>query len=169
MPGTPRHYRRDDLVAADYRRQQGWEIAAARWLGRRRRGSLLPLLARYRRDEAIPPAWVADDEAISLSSIAQRLTERCNMNPQSTFIDDGIGPGVGDQLFLGDRFAGVLDQCDQNVERTTTKAQRLTVVEQHSLRRDQPERSEDEGFVIHGGTVLPGRGFIQRPLNFATR
>jgi hypothetical protein len=67
---------------------------------------------------------------------------------------------VSDQLFLGDRFAGVLDQRGQNVERTTSEAQRLPVVEQHSLRRDQPERSEDEGFVIHGGTVLPTRGFI---------
>ena len=28
-------------------------------------------------------------------------------------------------------------------------AQRLPVVEQHSLRRDQPERSEGEGLLIH--------------------
>ena len=28
----------------------------------------------------------------------------------------------------------------------------ITLVEQNSLRRNQPERSEDEGFVIHGGT-----------------
>jgi hypothetical protein len=72
-----------------------------------------------------------------------------------------------DRLFSGDSFAGVLDQRDQNVERTTTEAQRLAIVEQHSLRRDQPERSEDEGFVIHGGAVLPAHGFISRPLNFA--
>jgi len=89
------------------------------------------------------------------------------MDPQGAVIDDRFRPGVSDQLLPGDRFAGVLDQCDQNVERTTTEAHRLAVVEQHSLRRDQPERSEDEGFVIHGGAVLPARGFIPRPLNFA--
>ena len=71
------------------------------------------------------------------------------MDPQGAVIDDRIGPGVGDQLILGDCLAGVLDQCDQNVERTTTEAQRLPVVEQYSLRRDQPERSEGEGLFIH--------------------
>jgi hypothetical protein len=48
--------------------------------------------------------------------------------PSSTTVS---GQGVGDQLFLGDRFAGVLDQCDQNVERTTAEAPRLPVVEQY--------------------------------------
>lgn len=43
------------------------------------------------------------------------------MDTQGAIIDDGIGPGVSDQLFLGDRLAGVLDQCDQNVERTTPR------------------------------------------------
>jgi hypothetical protein len=76
------------------------------------------------------------------------------VDPQGAVIDDGVGPGVGDQLFIGDHFAGVLDQCDQNVERATTEAQRLPVVEQRSLRRDQPERPEHEGLVIHGGIVL---------------
>jgi hypothetical protein len=77
------------------------------------------------------------------------------MNPQGAVVDDRIGPDVGDQLFLGDRFAGVLDQFGQNVERTTAEAQRLPIVEQRSLRRDQPERSEGEDFFIHRGIVLP--------------
>ena len=85
------------------------------------------------------------------------------MDPQGAVVDDRIGPGAGDQLFLGDRFAGVLDQCDQNVERTTTEAQRLPIVEQHSLRRDQPERSEGEGFFfIHRGIVLKCSPFSPR-------
>jgi len=40
------------------------------------------------------------------------------------------------QLFLGDRFAGESEKCDQNVERTAAEAQRLAVLEQHPPRRD---------------------------------
>ena len=127
------------------------------------------MLAHHRCDKDVASTGVVCDKAPARSAIPERLTQRCDMDPQGAVVDDRIGPGARDQLFLGDRLAGVLDQCDQNVERTTTEAQRLPIVEQRSLRRDQPERSEDEGFVIHGGTALPARGFIPRPLNFATR
>ena len=118
------------------------------------------MLARHGRDKSVAPAGVVGDVAPARSAIPKRLAQRSDMDPQGAVIDNRIGPGVGDQLFFGDRFAGVLDQCDQNVERAITEAQRLPVVVQHSVRRDQPERSEDEGFVIHGGAVLSARGFI---------
>ena len=96
MLGTPRHCRFNDLVAADYARQQDRKIAAARRLLRRQRGSLPPSRARHRRDEAIAPARVADDEAISFPSIAQRLAHRRDMDPQSTFVDDCVRPHATD-------------------------------------------------------------------------
>ena len=125
------------------------------------------MLAHHRCDKGVAAAGVVGDIASARSAIPKRVPQRRDMDAQGAVIDDRIRPGAGDQLFLGDHFAGVLDQCDQNIERTTAEAQRLPVVKQHSLRRDQPERSEDKGLVIHGGTVLPTRGFIQRPLNFA--
>ena len=77
---------------------------------------------------------------------------------QRVLLDDGKPVRLGSRA---------LDILITLVERTITEAQRLPVVEQRSLRWDQPERSEDEGFVIHRGTVLPAPGFIQRPLIFA--
>ena len=82
------------------------------------------------------------------------------MDPQRPVVDDRVGPGTGDQLLVGDRLAGAFDKREENVQGSAAEAQRLPVVEQHPLRGDQPERSEDEGFIIHGGTVLPARGFI---------
>jgi hypothetical protein len=107
------------------------------------------MLARHGRDKSVAPAGVVGDVAPARAAIAERLAQRCDMDPQGAVIDDRVGPGVSDQLFLGYRFAGALDQCDQNVERTTTEAHSLSVVEQNSLRRNQPERSEGEGLFIH--------------------
>src|SRR5262249_28368602 len=53
--------------------------------------------------------------------------------------------------------------------RTTTEAHVVAVVEQHSLRRDQPERSEDEGLFIHRKN-RPWEGLlIQNTRTLATR
>jgi hypothetical protein len=76
---------------------------------------------------------------------------------------------MGDQLFPGDSLAGVLDQSDQNVERAITEANRLLVVEQHSLRREQPERSEGEGLFIHRENRPWERLLIQNTRALATR
>jgi hypothetical protein len=76
------------------------------------------------------------------------------MNPQGAFVDDRIGPRAGDEPVLVDRLAGVFDKRDQNIESAAAEAQQLPVLEQQSLRGDQPERPEDEGFVIHRDIVL---------------
>jgi hypothetical protein len=138
VPGEPCCQCDNDIVATDDPRERCGQIATRRravW----RDGCRGRMLAHYRCDKGVTSAGVVRDIAPAGAVIAERLAQRRNMDPQGTVIDDSIGPGVGDQLFLGDRFAGVLDQCDQNVERTTTEAQRLPVVKQHSLRSDQPE------------------------------
>src|SRR5262249_7226036 len=118
------------------------------------------VLPRQRRDKSVTTAREGDDIALAGTAIVQRLSQRRDMDPERGLFDESAPASPGGPLLFRDRLAGAFDQCDQNVERTTTEAHRLLVVEQHSLRRDQPERSEDEGFVIHGGTVLPARGFI---------
>jgi hypothetical protein len=87
------------------------------------------MLPRYRPDKGVTSAGVVGDIAPARSAIAEHLPQRCDMDPQGTVVYDRIRPGVGDELVLGDRFAGVLDQCGQNVKRTITEAQRLPIVE----------------------------------------
>src|SRR5262249_51847324 len=112
------------------------------------------MFSRHRRNKGITSAGVVGDVALAGLAIAKGLAKRRYVDPQRAVINDRVGPGVSDQPLLGDRFASVLDQCDQNIERTTTEAHWPAIVEQHTLRRDQPERSEDERFIIHGGTVF---------------
>ena len=106
------------------------------------------MLARHRCDKAVAPARNVGDVALALLAVPERLAQRRDMNPQRALVDDRIGPCTGDKLLLWERLAGAFDQCDQNVERATAEAQRLPFAEQHSLRRDQSERPEDEGLVI---------------------
>jgi len=87
------------------------------------------MFSRYRRDKGITSAGVVGDVAPTGLAIAKGLAKRRYVDSQRALIDDRVGPGVSDQLFSGDRFTSVLDQCDQNIERTTTEAQWLAVVE----------------------------------------
>jgi len=126
-------------------------------------------LVRNRCNKGITSAGVIGDVTPAVTAIAECFAQCRDMDPQGTFVDDRIGPGAGNQLFLWDRLAGPLDQRGQDVERTAADAQWLPVVEQHPLRGDQPERSEDQPLVIHGGTILPDRRYIHRPAKFATQ
>jgi hypothetical protein len=76
------------------------------------------------------------------------------MDPQGGFVDDRIGPSVGDEPILVDRLTSVFDERNQNIKSAAAEAQQLPVIEQQSLRGDQPERPEDEGLVIHRDIVL---------------
>jgi len=71
------------------------------------------------------------------------------MDPQRSLIDDSIWPGTGDQLILADDLAGALDQRDEDVESPAAEAERFSVLKQHTLSRNQVERSEGEAFFIH--------------------
>ncbi len=51
------------------------------------------------------------------------------MHAQGCFVDVGIGPCAGDQFILVDRFSGVLDKSDENIEGSAAETQRLAAVE----------------------------------------
>jgi hypothetical protein len=62
-----------------------------------RRGACrLPALAQHRRYEAVAPAWNVGDVALTGSTIAKRLAQRGDMNPQGPLVDHRIGPSMGD-------------------------------------------------------------------------
>ncbi len=82
------------------------------------------------------------------------------MDPQRVVLDDRARPGASDQLFLADPLAGAFNQRDENVQRPTTEAQRLSVLEQHALSGNQAKRSEGEGFFIHPGRPREDSHFI---------
>ena len=106
-------------------------------------------LTCHRCDKGVTAAGIVGYVAPACAAIAERFAQRRDVHPQCPFFDDGIGPGAGDELVSGDGLAGAFDQRDQDVERAAAEPQRLPVIEQRALRRDQPERSEDEGFFIH--------------------
>ena len=110
-------------------------------------------LAHHGGDKGITPAGVVDDVALACTAVAHRLAQRGEMRPQSALIDDRVGPGASDQTIFVDRLAGTFNERDQNIQCAAAEAQRVSVVEQQSLRGDQPERSKDEGFPIHRGSV----------------
>jgi len=52
-------------------------------------------------------------------------------------------------LVLQDRFAGVLDQRDKDLERAAAEPQRLSVLKKQPFRRIQPKRRKGEHRAIH--------------------
>jgi hypothetical protein len=97
----------------------------------------------------------------------ERLVQSGDMDPQRAFVDDPVGPFPGDELLSGERLAGALDKRDKYLEGAAAEAQRLLVIEQHPLRREQPERSKDESLaILHGGTVLKYFGIQTDPGKF---
>jgi len=127
------------------------------------------MLARHRCNKAVTPAGVVGDVAPASAAIAKRLAQRRDMDPERTVVDDRIGPGAGDQLVLVDRLAGAFDERNQNIQRAAAEAQWFPVIEQYSLRRDQPERSEGEGLFIHRENRPWERLLIQNTRPLATR
>ncbi len=66
------------------------------------------------------------------------------MDRKIAFHDDGIGPNAGHQLLPGDRLAGPLDQCDEDVPGTTAEAHKLIAFQQKALLRKDVERAEQD-------------------------
>ncbi|WP_280152068.1 hypothetical protein [Piscinibacter sp. XHJ-5] len=76
--------------------------------------------------------------------VSERLAQRRNVRPQAGFLDDGLGPYAGVELFPADHFARSFHQCRQQVECTAAQAHRHAVIQQQSLRPQQLERAEGQ-------------------------
>ncbi len=68
------------------------------------------MLARYRRDKGVTPAGIVGDVAPASTAVPERLAQRGDMDPQSSLVDDRIGPSPGDEPVFVDRLAGAFDQ-----------------------------------------------------------
>ncbi len=110
--------RRNNMLATNHTRQ--------------RRGQVVDVLGGQVRIERLRPRRVTTGDrcnepipmprhvlhvAAGGASVAQRSTERGDMNPERTFFNDRIRPDPLAQLVLFDDLAGTLDQCDENLTR----------------------------------------------------
>jgi hypothetical protein len=55
------------------------------------------------------------------------------MDPKGDLFDENPGPNLGDQLSLADHFTRMLDQNEQDIERTAAKLDRLISLLKNAL------------------------------------
>ena len=106
------------------------------------------MLTRHRCDKGVTPARIIGDEPPARAAVAKRFAQRRDMDPERTVVDDRIGPRAGNESILVDRLAGAFDQRGEDVQGPAAEPERFLIIEQQSLRGDQPERPEDEGLLI---------------------
>ena len=83
------------------------------------------------------------------------------MHPEIRLLDENVRPRPGDEFLLADDLAGAFDQSVQNVECPTAEPNGCIALQQHALRRKEPERPESEDLsagvrrIAHSGPFTP--------------
>jgi hypothetical protein len=102
------------------------------------------LVARYFDwgNEALAASGDIYNEPVAIAPIAQRATQRGNMNSKIGRLDKYVGPNPAHQFVLADQLTCSLKQHNQDFQSATPKAHRLIAFEQKKMRREQAERPE---------------------------
>jgi hypothetical protein len=129
----------------------------ARWVC-----NLFGAFARRGRDEHVSATRDIGNEPIAFAAIAERFAQSGDVDPQGCLIDDGVWPSAGDELVLVDRFSGVFDQGNEDIECAAAETHRLATVEQRSLGRHKSKRPEYERLAVHLSPF--GGGFLKKQL-----
>src|SRR5262249_30455744 len=74
--------------------------------------------------------------------LAQHFAQEEDVNAQCAFLDDDIGPHSPDQTGLAEKLSRMLEQGEQDLQRTTSQANRLLVLQQHTLSDEESESTE---------------------------
>jgi len=90
-------------------------------------------IPRRRRNEAITAARHIREIALAAFAGVEGLAQRCDMDPKGDLFDEKPGPNLGDQLPLADHFTRMLDQNEQDIERTAAKLDRLIGLLENAL------------------------------------
>jgi len=75
-------------------------------------------------------------------AVAQRAPQRSNVDAQISLVDEGIGPGTCDEIFLTNDLAASTDENNQNVKRARAQTHRRVVLQQQLSRWVKLERPE---------------------------
>ena len=89
-----------------------------------------------RSHEAIAAAHDIDDVAGARLAVAQRLAQRRDMDPKIGVVDHDARPHAIQQLLLGHRLAGPLQQRQQKIHRAAAEAALLVALEQKAALRE---------------------------------
>src|SRR5262245_19426370 len=95
-----------------------------------------------RGNETVTSPRDVDDEAIPLSSVAQRAAQRKNMDSQVGGLDKNTGPDASHQFLLADQAPWPFKQNNQDFQSTTSERNCLVAFEQKKLCRQKAKRSE---------------------------
>ncbi|MNN26564.1 hypothetical protein D3C81_1400710 [compost metagenome] len=90
-------------------------------------------VATHRGDKTVTALRHINDVALTVFAVTQGTPERGDVHAQVDFLDHRRWPNQGNQLLLPDHSPGTLDQHLQNIQRTTTHAQRPISVEYQPL------------------------------------
>jgi hypothetical protein len=72
-------------------------------------------MARHGRDEAIAMTGHILNVTHASLAVSQDFAERRDVNSESAFFDDGVGPNACDQIGLFDDLPGTLNEGKQNL------------------------------------------------------
>ena len=121
----------NDLVAPHHSREQRWQrVVSFRKVVGSRQTRRIP---RRRRNEAITAAHHIREIALAAFAGVEGLAQRRDMDPKGDLFDEKPGPNLGHQLPLADHFTRMLDQNEQDIERTAAKLDRLIGLLENAL------------------------------------
>jgi hypothetical protein len=104
--------------------------------------SVFPRRQLNQADEAVAAPGYIYDEPIAIAPIAQRATQRGNMDCKVGRLDKRVRPDSPHQFLLADQLTGALKQHNQDFQSATPKAHWLVAFEQKKLSREQAKRAE---------------------------
>ena len=87
---------------------------------------------------------------MTILAVAQDAAQGADLDLQIQFLDEGLRPGSGNQLFLPDHVARALDQSGEDVKSATAEKHRLVALKQKPLRSNEPERAKRDRISVHG-------------------
>ena len=85
-----------------------------------------------------------EDETLAATAFAERLAQRCDVHPQTRFLDDGLLPDAGLEFGAGQDLAGAVHEQLQQVERTAAESDRLIALEELPFAGEEPKAAERE-------------------------
>ena len=112
--------------------------------GRVRRG-----FPACRHHETVADARDRQDPVPPVVGLAERLAQRGDLHGQVALLDDGVGPGAGEEVGLAHGASGGRGQGREHREGALAEAGRGTVAQQGAARGVENERTEGESPVCH--------------------